>query len=310
MGVAAKWRSGACTDIGRARARNEDRLHVDDERGVFVVADGVGGHPGGETAAEIAIDVIRECLEKTDGLLKDRLRRAIADANNTIVTVAESNDSLHGMACVLTVAALEEDRFVVGHVGDSRLYLIWNGAIRKLTSDHSPVGELEARGELNEEQAMAHPRRNEVFRDVGSLRRAADDADFIDIKEFLFKPDAAVLLCSDGLSDVLTAARINEIVERYEGDPEKTARALVAAAIEAGSADNISAIFIAGNDFLGVASEAMAEARDRHAITRTRPDAVVEAGSGRPWMVRALTGRWAFLIYGLLIGLLLALRWK
>lgn len=302
-----KWRAGSCTDVGRVRTENEDRLYVDVERGIFLVADGVGGQAAGEMAAEVATDVIRAQLSGLDGDLKERIRHAITQANNTIFEMAQTNDAWHRMACVLTIAALEDDRFVVGHVGDSRLYLIWNGAIRKLTSDHSPVGELEERGELTEQEAMLHPRRNEVFRDVGSKWRSADEEDFIELKEFLFKPDAAVLLCSDGLSDVLTSAQISEIIERYDGEPSATARELVAAANESGGADNITAIFIAGSEFLGSASEAMTEARERHVITRTRP---THAEHGRPLLVRLLTGRVAFLIYGLILGLLVALRWK
>jgi PPM family protein phosphatase len=301
------WRSGFCTDVGRVRTENEDRLYVDDERGIFLVADGVGGQAAGEMAAEVATDVIRAQLSGTDGDLKDRIRRAITEANNTIFAMAQDHDAWHGMACVLTLAALDDDRFVVGHVGDSRLYLIWNGAIRKLTSDHSPVGEMEERGELTEQEAMLHPRRNEVFRDVGSKPRSADEDDFIELKEFLFKPDAAVLLCSDGLSDVLTSSQISEIIEGYDGEPNATASELVAAANECGGADNITAIFVAGSEFLGSASEAMAQARERHAITRTRQ---TQAELRRPLVVRLLTGRVAFLIYGLILGLLVALRWK
>lgn len=305
MGASTGWRSAFCSDVGRVRGTNEDRVYVDDQAGVFAVADGVGGHAAGETAAEVALDVIRSALERTGGDLKDRIRNAITEANNAIFEMAQANEMLRGMACVLTVAVLDGDRFVVGHVGDSRLYLIWNGAIRKLTSDHSPVGEQEDRGELTELEAMAHPRRNEVFRDVGTRPRLADEDGFIELKDFLFKPDAAVLLCSDGLSDVLTSGQLNEIVERYEGDPDATARELVAAANEEGGADNISAIFIAGPEFLGNASGAMTDARERHAITKTR-----FTEGARPLVMRLLTGRVAFLIYGLLLGLLIALRWK
>jgi len=305
MGVTAQRRSGSCSDVGRVRSVNEDRVYVDDQAGIFAVADGVGGHAGGETAAELALDVIRAALAASAGSLKARIRSAITEANNAIFEMAQGNQALRGMACVLTVAALDGDRFVVGHVGDSRLYLVWNGGLRKLTSDHSPVGEQEERGELTEEEAMSHPRRNEVFRDVGTRPRAADEDGFIESKEFLFKPDSAVLLCSDGLSDVLTSAQLNEIIERYDGDPYQTARDLVSAANAAGGADNITAIFIAGPEFLGNASQAMAEARERHAITQTR-----FTGARRPFWLRLLTGRVAFLIYGLLLGLLIALRWK
>ena len=112
----------------------------------------------------------------------------------------------------MPLATISDDKVIVGHVGDSRLYLIWNGSIRKLTSDHSPVGEREDAGELTEAEAMAHPRRHEVFRDVGSHLRAPNEEDFIEVKEFLFKPDAAILLCSDGLSDLLTSAEMLAVI--------------------------------------------------------------------------------------------------
>ena len=124
------------------------------------------------------------------------------------------------MACVLTLALVEGEQVTIGHVGDSRLYLIGAGAIRKVTSDHSPVGEIEDAGELSEEEAMAHPRRNEVFRDVGSCPRSADEAEFIEVPQCELPDDAAMLLCSDGLSDHLTSRRIREIAERYAGDAD------------------------------------------------------------------------------------------
>lgn len=305
MGVTAKGRSGVATDAGRMRPINEDRSYVDDERGILLVIDGVGGHAGGEKAAETALEVIRTRLEQAEGDPKERIRLAITEANNEICRLASEDEAWQGMACVLTLALVNEDRVTVGHVGDSRLYLVWNGSLRKLTSDHSPVGEREDRGELTEEEAMLHPRRHEVFRDVGSRPRAADDGDFIEIKEFLFKPDAAILLCSDGLSDMLTAAQMREIIDQYDGDPEKTAGALVEAANVAGGMDNITAVFLAGSEFLGHGCQRMADARARHSVTRMRPGAgglgILEA------LNRLLTTRAAFLIYGFVLGILIAL---
>jgi serine/threonine protein phosphatase PrpC len=300
MAVTVKWRSGVATDAGRVRSDNEDRYYVEDERGVFLVVDGVGGHAAGETAAEIAVDVISAQIAA-----KQSIPHAIAAANNEIYRQASADESLQGMACVLTLAVIQEDKVIVGHVGDSRLYLIWNGAMRKLTADHSPVGEREDRGELTEEEAMLHPRRHEVFRDVGSRPREADTEEFVEVKEFQLKPDAAILLCSDGLSDCLTSAQMSEIIECYDGDPVQTALDLVETANEAGGTDNITAIFIAGADFLGSSSPEMAAARERHAITRPRDGALAR----RSWK-SVLTGRVAFLIYGLLLGLLLALRFR
>ena len=107
----------------------------------------------------------------------------------------------------------------IGHVGDSRIYLIRRGEIRKVTRDHSPVGEREDAGEIGEAEAMRHPRRNEVFRDVGSEEHAPDDPNFIDIERLPFDAESALLLCSDGLSDQVPAAEIQRAVERHAGDP-------------------------------------------------------------------------------------------
>jgi PPM family protein phosphatase len=307
------WTSGVASDPGRMRSENQDRAYADDELGIFLVVDGLGGHAAGEKAAEMAVDAIRQEMAAPDGDPKERIRRAITAANNRISEEAAANETWRGMACVLTVALISEEKVFVGHVGDSRLYLTWNGAIRKLTSDHSPVGEREDAGELNEAEAMAHPRRHEVFRDVGSRRRLPDEDDFIEMKEFLFKPDAAILLCSDGLSDLLTSAEMLDVMERYDGDPAQVARELVEAANLAGGTDNITAIFVAGSEFLGNASPAAAEARARNAITKAR-DGVIAGLGGEPGpgvVVRVLTTRVAFLIYGFVLGvvLALALRW-
>jgi serine/threonine protein phosphatase PrpC len=303
------WRSAVASDPGRMRSENQDRAYADDELGIFLVVDGLGGHAAGEKAAETAVDAIRQEMVKPGGDPKERIRRAITAANNRISEEAAANETWRGMACVLTLALISDEKVFVGHVGDSRLYLTWNGAIRKLTSDHSPVGEREDAGELNEAEAMAHPRRHEVFRDVGSRHRQADEEDFIEMKEFLFKPDAAILVCSDGLSDLLTSAEMLEVMERYDGDPAQVADELVEAANLAGGTDNITAIFVAGSEFLGNASPAAAEARARNAVTKARDDEV--AAPGRSSVARVLTTRVAFLIYGFVLGvvLALALRW-
>lgn len=316
MAKTLDWRSATASDPGRIRAENQDRAYVDDELGFFLVVDGLGGHAGGEKAAELAVEAIRETMANAQGDARDRIRRAITAANNRILNEAAGNETWRGMACVLTLALIADDKVIVGHVGDSRLYLTWNGAIRKLTSDHSPVGEREDAGELTETEAMAHPRRHEVFRDVGSRRREPDEEDFIEVKEFLFKPDAAILLCSDGLSDLLTSTEILDVIERYCGDPGHVAHELVEAANVAGGNDNITAIFVAGSEFLGNASPAAAEARARNSVTKAREEVAEGLTAERPVGVlskvaRVLTTRVAFLIYGfgVGVGLALALRW-
>jgi serine/threonine protein phosphatase PrpC len=285
---AGVWRPAAATDTGLVRARNEDRYWADAERGVFLVVDGVGGQAAGEIAAETAVTAIRESVFQA-GSPDERVRRAIAHANNRIYSRSQTEAPLHGMACVLTLALVDGDEITIGHVGDSRLYLIWNGSIRKLTSDHSPVGEDEDAGELSELEAMRHPRRNEVFRDVGSRPRTAGEPGFVEIRRCRFRPEAAILLCSDGLTDQLTAAEVREIVDRFEGDPDRVACELVEAANARGGADNITVLFVPGPKFRGSAGAT----RPRLAITRARRT------------VRRFTSRWAFLAYGLLIGMLI-----
>ena len=287
---------GAATDTGLVRDHNEDRYWLDPARGAFLVVDGVGGQAAGECAAEIAVAAIREGVGGMDDRLSQsamtpatRVREAIAAANNRIYAEAREHPELSGMACVLTLALVEGEQVTIGHVGDSRLYLIGLGAIRKVTSDHSPVGEIEDAGELSEEEAMAHPRRNEVFRDVGSCPRPADEREFIQVLHCELPDDAAMLLCSDGLSDHLTSRKIREIAERYAGDAAHTARNLVDAANQAGGRDNITAVFVVGPAFRGRS----AATRPRLGVTRIRP-------RRRVW-----SGRVAFLSYGLLLGMLL-----
>jgi PPM family protein phosphatase len=299
MKTAVAWRAAACSHPGLERPINEDRVLVDDARGLFLVVDGLGGHAAGEVAAAAAVRAIEESLHSlsTDPhTLELQLRQAITAANNSIYELAQSNREWQGMACVLTLAAACGDRMIVGHVGDSRLYLIWNGKLRKVTNDHSPVGELEDQGQLTESEAMRHPRRNEVFRDAGSMPHQPDDPQFIDTKNLLFRPDAALLLCSDGLSDYVASTQIGEIIERYDGDAAKVAQQLVEAGNAAGGRDNISVVFVAGPEFLGVESGTLSDTRSRHATTRMRS----EASSGG----RAFRGA-LLVLAGIVIGLLL-----
>ncbi|HTX33580.1 MAG TPA: protein phosphatase 2C domain-containing protein [Bryobacteraceae bacterium] len=282
--------SAAATDTGLVRERNEDRFWIDADRGVFLVVDGVGGQAAGEVAAETAVHAIRETIFQP-GTPEERIRAAITHANNRIFE--QATGELEGMACVLTAALVEDGEVTIGHVGDSRLYLIWRGAIRKLTSDHSPVGEEEDAGELEEQQAMLHPRRHEVFREVGSRLRTAEDEEFIEVRHCRFRPDAALLLCSDGLTDLVTAAQVRDIVDRYQGDPGRVAADLVVAANQAGGIDNVTALFVAGAEFRGSPAGPSRATRPRLGDTR--------AISAR----NLLTGRLAFLAYGLMIGMLL-----
>lgn len=243
MVAAAVASAAARTHPGRVRLNNEDLPVLDTARGVFGVIDGIGGQAGGEVAAATAKDVILQRLARPIGTAAERVREAIAIANNEIYRRAAGSAELAGMGCVVTLAIVADGRLTIGHVGDTRLYKIRQDSIRKLTRDHSPVGELEDAGELPEPEAMRHPRRHEVFRDIGTVYRDKDEQEFVDIIEEPLEADAAILLCSDGLSDMLPAATIAHIVRQHAGSPERVVEALVAAANDAGGRDNITVVY-------------------------------------------------------------------
>src|SRR5690349_2632473 len=243
-----RFLSASSSDPGFVRDNNEDRVYCDDVRGVFFVIDGMGGHAAGEKAAEIALERIKGRLDRQTDSVEQRIREAITLANNAIYEAAQTKDDWKGMACVLTVAVIENGQATIGHVGDSRLYKIRRGVIEKITHDHSPVGEREDSGEITEAEAMRHPRRNEVYRDVGTEEHTPDDEDFIEIFKIPVEPDSALLLCSDGLSDVVPSAAVLGIVEDNAGDRWAAVRKLIGAANEE-SKDNVSAILVEGEDF-------------------------------------------------------------
>jgi serine/threonine protein phosphatase PrpC len=234
---------------GLHREINEDRFHYDAARGLFIVIDGVGGQAAGEKAAETALTMVRTRLERETGAVEDRVREAIGLANNEIHRLASTRPEWKGMACVLTVAVVTNGDVVVGHVGDTRLYKLRGGRLEKLTRDHSPVGEREDAGELSEREAMQHPRRNEVYRDVGSEAHDPYEPGFIDIRRYSFEPDAALLLCSDGLTDLVPAAAIGDIVRDFAGHAYEIVRGLIDAANAAGGKDNVTIVYVEGPRF-------------------------------------------------------------
>jgi serine/threonine protein phosphatase PrpC len=249
MQIISAVRAAAESDPGLHREVNEDRFHVDLARGLFVVIDGIGGQAAGGKAADTALAMLRKRLERETRPKADRIREAVAVANNEIYRLASLRPEWNGMACVLTVVLVEDGRATVGHVGDTRLYKLRDHQIEKVTRDHSPVGEREDSAEISELEAMRHPRRNEVYRDVGSEAHDAADADFVDLQEVSFEADAALLLCSDGLTDLVPSASLNQIVTRFAGDPRKVVHALIDAANEAGGKDNITVVYVEGEQF-------------------------------------------------------------
>ena len=288
--------AAAGSHAGLQRDNNEDRYHCDAQRGIFLVVDGVGGHAAGEKAADTALTLMRARLERETGSAADRVREAITLANNEIFRLAGTEPSWAGMACVLTVALVRDGRVTVGHVGDTRLYAFSAGAIRKVTHDHSPIGEREDQGDLDEMEAMRHPRRNEIYRDVGSQHHEPGDEEFIETLEFPFEPDTALLLCTDGLSDMVPSTRLAQIVSERASDPTVVVERLIEAANAAGGKDNVTAVFVAGPAFAQAARRATGvSANGRSSST---PGRTTAGGS--------FAGKLALLIYGLAIGLALA----
>jgi serine/threonine protein phosphatase PrpC len=253
------------TDPGLQREVNEDRFHVDVARGIFVIVDGIGGQAAGGKAADVALTLLRTRLERETGPTADRVREAITIANNEIHRVASMRPEWTGMACVLTVAVVGEQSATIGHVGDTRLYKLRGDGIEKITRDHSPVGEREDSNEISEIEAMRHRRRNEVYRDVGSEPHAQTDPDFIELHEIPFEPDAALVLCSDGLTDLVESATIRQIVTQLAGRPHDVVNTLIEAANDAGGKDNVTVVYVEGELF------AASRARARVVSTPSAP---------------------------------------
>jgi serine/threonine protein phosphatase PrpC len=284
------------TDPGRVRTNNEDLALVDPERGVCGVIDGIGGQAAGELAAAIARDVILQRLARPLGTPAERVREAIAIANNEIFRRAGESEELHGMTCVVTLAIVSDRMLTIGHVGDSRVYKLRAEAIRKLTCDHSPVGEREDAQQISEAEAMRHPRRHEVFRDVGGAYRDKDEDDYVDVVEESIEPDSAILLCTDGLSDMIPSATIERIVKQHAGNPDDVVDALIAAANDAGGKDNITVVYVEGPEF----AQGVRPGSDRG---QTPPARLAR------WVVRSRTTWFALgAVTGVLAALLLVWR--
>src|SRR4051794_6390571 len=209
----------ALSDVGRVRAANEDSFVLDDRAGVFAVADGMGGHQGGEVASATAIDAFRTGL--ADGRPIDA---AIVDANTAVVARASEDPGLRGMGTTLTAAVLGDDHvLLIGHVGDSRAYPLRAGEFEQLTVDHSVVAELIAAGQLTEAEAEIDPRRAMITRALGI------DVDVeVDVIPVALAVGDRLLFCSDGLNAMVRDDAIAEVL-RSEADRGRAAHELVEA---------------------------------------------------------------------------------
>lgn len=239
------------TDKGRVRSNNEDTFIAqpvcNNQLIAACVIDGVGGYEGGEVAAHLAHDTILSYLQKGGEEIIERMKEALIAANATIYNEKQVSKENAQMACVLTLALADtkNNKFYYAHVGDTRLYLLRDQSLVKVTHDHSFVGFLEDNGKLSEEAAMKHPKRNEINKALG-FDPNIPAQNYIETGESPFLPGDTLLLCSDGLTDMIDNRAITTVLN--EDRPLSTkGEALIEAANNAGGRDNITVVLVHNN---------------------------------------------------------------
>ena len=228
--------SAARTHIGKVRASNQDAILVcPGKYGLYGVADGMGGHKAGDVASKIAVAVTEKALKNAHPSV-ELLRSAIQEANLAIYEEQLGNPDYSGMGTTMTLIWEDDDRVLLGHVGDSRSYCIREKAIRQISLDHSMVAEMVRRGVLTEEEARVHPYRNIITRALGT-----DETVEVDVEELEKRPGDLYLLCSDGLSEYVQDEGMLYILRKHRG-LEEAADVLLNLALEGGGRDNISLV--------------------------------------------------------------------
>jgi protein phosphatase len=234
--------SAGRTDVGVIRSGNEDSFRMIPDRGIFVVADGMGGHAAGEVASEMAVRIVADEIHSVRGLtdeqVAERMRTAIRSANGAIFQRTLTEHDKRGMGTTVTALTLFETRFLIGQVGDSRAYLLRDGRLSQLTKDHSYVQEQVDAGYLTPEQARTHPYSNVITRCVG-----ANSDVMPDIYAGTVKPGDLFLLASDGLTGMLEDYQLSELLSP-DRMPQDEVDALIAEANRHGGLDNITAIIV------------------------------------------------------------------
>jgi serine/threonine protein phosphatase PrpC len=229
------------SDVGRRRAANEDHYAMAPDLGLYLVADGLGGHVAGQIASELAADAAvraMRTLEGTGTKLSERLRWAVVAANREVHETARRWPELAGMGTTLVAIALQEGRAALAHVGDSRGYLVRGDRIRQLTDDHSLVGELLRRNKISADAAREHPQRHVLTRAVG-VRPTVEP----DLAELTPEAGDTFVLCSDGLTGHVRDDEIGGAVVGVE-DPQVTVDRLIGLANERGGEDNITLVVV------------------------------------------------------------------
>jgi protein phosphatase len=234
-------RAAASTNVGRKRRLNEDRYALAPDLGLYLVADGMGGHTAGQVASELAAEAALRAVRTLQGAsasLAEKLRYAVISANREIYQTGRARPELAGMGTTLVALLAGEGRAALAHVGDSRAYRVRGGRIRQLTDDHSVVGELLRRREISADAARDHPHRHVLTRALG-VRPAVEP----DLAELSPEPGDVFLLCSDGLTLHVEDDEIALTVAR-EPDPEACVERLVELANARGGEDNITVLVL------------------------------------------------------------------
>lgn len=224
------------TDVGKVRANNQDAPIVSEKLRLYGVADGMGGHKGGEVASTSARDdLLRELEGKTPSVAA--LSGAIEEVNRQIYHQQEHDDALTGMGTTLSVLWMSDNFVYIGHVGDSRVYLLRDGEFKQMTLDHSLVEQLVREGVLTEEEAQNHPMRNIITRAIGT-----DESVEVDVVVEERRKGDLWLACSDGLHGLVDDRQIRDALRQYA--PEKAADVLLKAALDAGGRDNVTLVIV------------------------------------------------------------------
>jgi len=267
---------GAATDVGHARERNEDSFLAMPP--VYIVADGMGGHRGGNVASSLAMEVMSGLASGGDW---QRLAEQVRQANHAILERSRGDRSLQGMGTTITATYMDGDEVHFAHVGDSRAYLLRGGTLSQITTDHTLVHEMVKRNQITEEEAEHHPQRSILTRALG-----VDDGVEVDEFPLQVQPGDRILLCSDGLHAMVDDDVIKQVLEQ-EPDPQRAAERLVELANEAGGLDNITVVvmdYAAGDGFAGATWQPQAPERGG---TREMP---VPPGAAEPEQAPDLTG--------------------
>ena len=241
---------GAKTDVGRIRERNEDAYLINEP--LYAVADGMGGHRGGDVASSMTLEALQEVALPQQAPL-GKLLEEIKKANVEVLRRGDADSDLRGMGTTLTAFLKDDDKGYIAHIGDSRAYLLRDGSVQRLTRDHTLVERMVEEGRLQPEQARNHPQQNILTRVLG----VEDNVEVDDLTLDPIQPGDRILLCTDGLSHMVGDDTIEGILQE-EADPQAAADRLVDAAIEAGGEDNVTVIVLdveEGDPDLTVAAE-------------------------------------------------------